>query len=304
MTYRLTIIANPDRKLLSPSLVAAISRRLGAEARWLSAEEAAEWLLPIDEDRKPSATVSAFRAALDDVLRDHDAISEIDVCLLPRRDRFRLLISDMDSTMITVECIDELADFAGVKADVAAITKRAMAGELDFVGALKERVALLEGLAADVIDQVYRERVRPMPGARILVQTMRQWGARTALVSGGFLPFAEKVGEALGFEDIVANRLDVQDGRLTGRVLDPISGPDTKLATLQRLIRRDDLSPEETLAVGDGANDLPMIGAAGLGVAYRAHPPVAEASAASIQVGNLTALLYLQGVPKNKFFAE
>ncbi len=297
MTYYLTIIADPARRPLSDALVGDLCRRFDAEPHWLAANEAAQIQIA-------DAPLSDLRASAADIILAHDAATQVDLAVLPDRCRRRLLISDMDSTMITVECIDELADFAGVKAEVAAITRRAMAGELNFEGALHERVRLLEGLPVDVIDQVYRERLRFMPGARILVQTMRRFGARTALVSGGFLPFAERVAEALGFEETVANRLEERDRRLTGKVLAPITGPDVKLMTLQRLMRQHDLSPNETLAVGDGANDLPMIKAAGLGVAFRAHAPVAEASAAAIRVGDLTALLYLQGVPKDHFFAE
>ena len=297
MTYRLTVIADPARKPLSKALVGNLARRFGGEPFWLAAEEAVEMMVP-GTDPNP------LRTAAFEIVSSHDAASDVDLALLPERRRRRLLISDMDSTMITVECIDELADFAGVKAEVVAITRRAMAGELDFAGALHERVRLLEGLPVEAINQVYAERVRPMPGARILVQTMRRWGARTALVSGGFVPFAERVAAALGFEEIVANRLECSDGRLTGRVLDPITGPHVKLSTLQRLMRQHDLSPDETLAVGDGANDLPMIRAAGLGIAYRAHAPVAEACDVAIQVGDLTALLYLQGVPKADFFTD
>ncbi len=297
MTYHLTVIADPARKPLSAALTGDLGRRFNAEPYSLAAEEACQITVT-------GMNPSSARAVASTVTRDHDAATDVDLILSSTLCQRQLLISDMDSTMITVECIDELADFAGVKAEVAAITRRAMAGELDFSGALHERVRLLEGLSVSVIDQVYNERVRPMPGARILVQTMRGWGANTALVSGGFLPFAERVAAALGFEEAVANQLETRDGRLTGRVMDPIIGPDVKLTTLQRLMRQHDLSPNETLAVGDGANDLPMIKAAGLGVAYRAHAPVAEASAASIQVGDLTALLYLQGVPKADFFAE
>ncbi|MGI9452633.1 MAG: phosphoserine phosphatase SerB [Geminicoccaceae bacterium] len=279
------------------ALIGDLSRRLRAEPFWLADEEAATMTVSgLDKGQ--------LRAETFEIVLAHDAATDVDLNVLPTLCRRQLLISDMDSTMITVECIDELADFAGVKAEVAAITKRAMAGELDFRGALAERVRLLEGLSTDVIDQVYRERVRPMPGARILVQTMRRWGARTALVSGGFIPFAERVAKALGFEHVVANQLEVKDGRLTGRVLEPMTGPGVKLKTLQRLMRQHDLSPNETLAVGDGANDLPMIMAAGLGVAYRAHAPVAEATEAAIRVGDLTALLYLQGVPKRNFFTK
>jgi phosphoserine phosphatase len=297
MSASLTIIADPGSKPLPAALVRDLARRLDAEPCWLAPDEAVQMQLS-------SAVPEDVRATIAGIVLDHDAARDVDLVLLPRSGRRRLLVSDMDSTMITVECIDELADFAGVKAEVAAITRRAMAGELDFRRALIERVRLLEGLPATVIDQVHAERVRLMPGARTLVRTMRRWGARTALVSGGFMPFAERVAEALGFEEVVANQLEIRDGRLTGRVPDPITGPDVKLSTLQRLMRQHDLTPDETLAVGDGANDLPMIKAAGLGVAYRAHAPVAEVCRAAVHVGDLTALLYLQGVPKNEFFAE
>lgn len=303
MTYHLTVIADPARKPLSNALIADLGRRFDAEPHWLAADEAIQMQV-LGQMQVSGTDPVHLRKAAFEIIHCHDAAADVDLALLPRSGRRRLLISDMDSTMITIECIDELADFAGVKAEVAAITRRAMAGALDFAGALQERVRLLEGLSVDVIDQVYAERLRFMPGARTLVQTMRSWGAKTALVSGGFVPFAERVAEALGFEEIAANQLEYRDGRLTGRVLDPITGPDVKLLTLQRLMRQHDLSPDEILAVGDGANDLPMIKAAGLGVAYRAHTPVARASRVAIQVGDLTALLYLQGVPKVEFFAD
>jgi phosphoserine phosphatase len=297
MSNVLIAIADPARAPLRPALVAELGRRFDAEPRWLAAEEAAEFPVEGDPARIRAAALEAVAPVSD--------LAAIDLAVVPAANRRkRLLISDMDSTMITVECIDELADFAGVKSEVAAITSRAMAGELDFAGALRERVGLLEGLPVDVIDQVFAERVRMMPGARILVQTMIGFGAVTALVSGGFVPFAERVASALGFGEMVANRLETANGRLTGKVLAPITGPDVKRSTLQRLIRLHGLRPDETLAVGDGANDLPMIMAAGLGVAFRAHAPVAEASEIAIQAADLTALLYLQGVPKAEFFID
>jgi phosphoserine phosphatase len=206
----------------------------------------------------------------------------------------------MDSTMITVECIDELADHLGVKAQVSAITRRAMNGELDFVAALQARVALLEGLPVAVFEQVFRERIRLMPGARALVQTMRAWGARAALVSGGFVPFVGRVGAAIGFDITQANRLETLNGRLTGRLLGPIRSPASKLGLLRQLTRVLRLQPA-TLAVGDGANDLPMLCAAGLGVAFRPAPAVAAVAPVVIRRGDLTALLYLQGVAKSNF---
>lgn len=294
----LVAIANPERAALDSVLIAELGKRLEATPRWLAEDEAADMMV----DGLDPPAVKAIAAELVVALADPAAL---DLAVLPAGSRRkRLLISDMDSTMITVECIDELADFAGVKTDVAAITRRAMNGELDFAGALHERVALLAGLPESVIDEVYAERVRMMPGARILVQTMRRFGAITALVSGGFVPFAERVADALGFETVVANRLEMADGRLTGRVLAPITGADAKLSTLKQLIRSHDLTPDDALAVGDGANDRPMIMAAGLGVAFHPHEALAVASDVVIQVTDLTALLYLQGVPKGQFFVE
>lgn len=297
MSCTLVAIANSEEAPLSRPLIAELGKRFDTSPRWLADGEAVDMSI---ERHEPSG-VRTIAAELAGGFVDP---ARIDLAVLPAASRRKLLISDMDSTMITVECIDELADFADVKSEVAAITRRAMAGELDFASALQERVALLAGLSVDVIDEVYAERVRMMPGARVLVQTMRRFGAVTALVSGGFVPFAERVAEDLGFETAVANRLEVVEGRLTGRVLAPISGPDTKLSTLHQLMRSHDLHAHETLAVGDGANDLPMIEAAGLGVAFRPHPVLAAASDVVIRAADLTALLYLQGVPKDQFFIE
>ncbi|MGI9419583.1 MAG: phosphoserine phosphatase SerB [Geminicoccaceae bacterium] len=298
MTSTLVAIADPERLPLDTALIAELAARFDTAPRWLAVGEAADMAITGQDPATILATAKAMIAA-------HGHAAQIDLAVVPTKERMkRLLVSDMDSTMITVECIDELADFAGVRSEVASITCRAMNGELDFADALRERVSLLAGLPLMVIDEVYAERVRPMPGARILVQTMRRAGARTALVSGGFMPFAERVADALGFETVVANRLDTADGRLTGRVLPPITGADTKLSTLAQLMRSHDLHPDQTLALGDGANDLPMIKAAGLGVAFRPHPALAAASDVVIQVGDLTALLYLQGVPKERFFVK
>ncbi len=215
--------------------------------------------------------------------------------------RKRMLIADMDSTIIGVECIDELADFAGVKPQVAAITEAAMRGELDFEAALIARVALLEGLPASVLEDCYRERVRLNPGARTLVRTMAALGAETALVSGGFSFFSERVAAAAGFARNQANRLVIAGGVLTGDVERPILGRQAKLDALRGVAAGAGIAPEAVLAVGDGANDLDMVRAAGLGVAYRAKPALAEAADARLEVSDLTALLALQGITDSEW---
>ncbi|MGY4397895.1 phosphoserine phosphatase [Sphingomonas sp. UYAg733] len=223
----------------------------------------------------------------------------IDIVVQPVAARAKaLLIADMDSTMITVECIDELADYAGIKPQIAEITERAMRGELDFEAALDARVALLKGLDEAVIEQCLAERVAIMPGAVPLIRTMRARGALTILVSGGFTRFAEPVAKIIGFDRAIANVLEVADGMLTGTVTKPIVGSDTKLQTLLNASAETGLKAEQTLAVGDGANDLAMIKRAGLGVAYRAKPIVAAAAAVRISHNDLTALLYAQGIAK------
>jgi len=212
--------------------------------------------------------------------------------------RKKLIVADMDSTMITVECIDELADYAGIKAQIAAVTEAAMRGELDFGEALDARVALLKGLDESVIARCLAERVEIMPGARELVRTMRGWGATAILVSGGFTRFAEPVAAEIGFTRAIANVLEIADGKLAGTVTKPIVDASTKLATLSEAVLDLGLSRAETLAVGDGANDLAMITQAGLGVAYHAKPVVAAAAGARIDHGDLTTLLFAQGVAR------
>ncbi|MFO1210727.1 MAG: phosphoserine phosphatase SerB [Amaricoccus sp.] len=212
--------------------------------------------------------------------------------------RKRMLIADMDSTIIGVECIDELADFAGLKAEVAAITERAMRGEIGFEGALVARVALLKGLPERDLERCYAERVRLNPGARVLVRTMAALGAVTALVSGGFSFFTERVAAAAGFGYQQANTLLAEGGRLTGEVGRPILGREAKLAALRRLAGEAGIEPAAVVAVGDGANDLDMVRAAGLGVAYHAKPALAAAAGARLDRSDLTALLALQGIPE------
>ena len=216
--------------------------------------------------------------------------------------RKRLLIADMDSTIIGVECIDELADFAGVKPMVSEITERAMRGELDFDAALRARVALLRGLPDGVLQQCYDARVHLNPGARVLVRTMTALGADTALISGGFTFFTERVAAAAGFARNQANTLLVENGALTGEVSDPILGREAKHAALLRLAAA--FGSEGALAVGDGANDLDMVAAAGLGVAYYAKPTLADAADARILHSDLTALLALQGIPESEWVRD
>ncbi|HEX4736788.1 MAG TPA: phosphoserine phosphatase SerB [Allosphingosinicella sp.] len=215
--------------------------------------------------------------------------------------RRKLLVADMDSTMITVECIDELADYAGLKAEVAAVTEKAMRGELVFEEALRGRVALLKDLEETAIDRCREERVRLMPGARALVRTMKGNGAFTILVSGGFTRFAEPVGAEIGFDRVIANRLQSENGRLAGTVGEPIVGAQTKRAALLDAAAERGLDTAAALAVGDGANDIPMIEAAGLGIAYRAKPKTAAAADARIEHNDLTALLYAQGYARSEW---
>jgi phosphoserine phosphatase len=239
-------------------------------------------------------------------LRDHlqgfvDDIP-VDIVVQPVAGRRkRLLVADMDSTIIGQECIDELADFAGLKDRVALITDRAMRGEIEFEPALRERVALLRGLPVSAIGQVLAERITLDPGAKFLIATMRANGAKAILVSGGFTAFVDHIKAVVGFNESYSNRLIEANGKLAGEVAEPILGRTAKLATLEDAIIRFDLDANETIAVGDGANDLAMIGRAGLGIAYHAKPTVAAAADARIDHGDLTALLFAQGYRRSEF---
>jgi len=241
----------------------------------------------------------AFGGDPGEILRTARKISgpdNVDINVVPlARRRKKLLVADMDSTIISCECLDELADIAGLKPHVAAITERAMRGEIEFEGALRERVGLLKGLPVSALERTHTERVRLNPGARALVATMKAHGARTLLVSGGFNYFTQRVSELAGFDDHQGNVLLDDGSALTGKVREPILGRETKLATLEAETQRLRIDFADTLAVGDGANDLDMIRRAGLGVAYHAKPVVAEAAAARVTHGDLRALLYLQG---------
>lgn len=271
---------------MGPSL--ALSGWAVRDARWLEPGVACDVFVPAEDIKALDAAVSAIVAD-----QPYDAV----VQKLAGR-RKKLLISDMDSTLITVECIDELADFVGKKAEVARITERAMNGELVFESALRERVALLKGLPVGVLQQCYEERVEMMPGAKTLMATMKKHGAHGVVVSGGFTFFTARVRDALGFDEDYSNRLEVEHGVLTGKVIPPILGKEAKLAQLQASCKELGIAAAEALAVGDGANDLPMLMAAGLGVAYHAKPVVRAQAAARLAHTDLSALLYVQGYSK------
>jgi phosphoserine phosphatase len=262
---------------------------------WLAPGSAADIFFSAGGENDNRAIAERIRAALGD--------QAIDVAVQNALGRSkRLFVADMDSTMIGQECIDELADLVGQKAHVAAITERAMRGELAFAPALRERVALLKGLPARVIDDVLAQRIVPTPGGRTLVATMRANGAYTCLVSGGFTAFAEKIAQRIGFDEASANQLLIDaSGMLLGEVAEPILGREAKLATLLALRARLGLAAEDTLAIGDGANDLDMIRAAGLGIAFHAKPAVAAAAAARIDHCDLTAVLFIQGYRRDQF---
>lgn len=297
MTYVLNLIAARGASAMNGDLVAEVKQRLGvqsASVEWLSADEACDIVLPFDAGRDATATLGIARTLL--------APERIDANAVPASGRRKkLLIADMDSTIIEQECIDELAEVAGVGNRIREITARAMRGELDFVPALKERVRLLEGLPADVIGRVIAERITLRTGGRMLVRTMRANGAFAALVSGGFSAFTSHVAGAVGFDLHRANELLVHGGRLTGEVTEPILGKDAKVEALEALCRERGIGPEDVIAVGDGANDIPMLKRAGLGIAMHGKPAVREAAACVIDHADLTALLYLQGYRRDEF---
>ena len=294
MSLVATLICNPANPALDSTVVEAARAILASSgpAIWLSDEVAVDIPFTSTDDVKTIA--DHLRAARGDL--------PIDIVVQPQADRRKkLLLADMDSTMIGQECIDELADFAGLKAHVARITERAMRGEIAFEPALRERVALLKGLPVDVVDETLQDRITLTPGGRELVGTMRAHGAYTCLVSGGFTLFTEKVGAMIGFQENRANTLLVEDGKLSGAVVEPILGREAKLATLVELREAFDLDNLDTLVVGDGANDLGMIQQAGMGIAYHAKPAVAAAATMRIDHGDLTALLYAQGYTRSEF---
>ncbi len=298
MSLVATLICNPADPALDSTVVDGARAILpsAGPGQWLFDEVA------IDIPFESQIHVQGDLHAIADRLREARGDLPIDVVVQPLATRRKkLLLADMDSTMIGQECIDELADFAGLKAHVAAITERAMRGEIEFEPALRERVALLKGMPAGVVDEVLAKRIKPTPGGRELVATMRAHGAWTCLISGGFTLFTNTVAAWLGFQENRANTLLVRDGKLTGEVAEPVLGRAAKLATLIDLRESFDFDEIDTLVVGDGANDLDMIKDAGLGVAYHAKPAVAAAAAARIDHGDLTALLYAQGYQRDEF---
>ena len=298
MSLVATLICNPASPALDATIVDGARAVLPSPgpAQWLFNEVAVD--IPFERENASRDDIKAIELQLRQARGD----LPIDIVVQPRIGRRKkLFLADMDSTMIGQECIDELADFAGLKAHVADITERAMRGEIEFESALRERVALLKGLPVSVVDEVLEKRITPTPGGRALVMTMRAHGAYTCLISGGFTLFTKVVAEKIGFQENRANQLQVADGKLTGEVVEPILGRATKLATLVELTESFDLDDIDTLVTGDGANDLGMIQAAGLGVAYHAKPAVAAAAAARIDHGDLTALLYAQGYRRDEF---
>lgn len=284
-----TLIAAPAEPAVDTAAIALIQRILPDADLAVLADNVAVDLAFVDpSDRSARSWQDELHAVLGD--RPIDVVVQTPVAR-----RKRLLIADMDSTLIGQECIDELADALGIKSDIAAITERAMRGEIEFEPALRERVSLLKGLPVSVVDEVLADRITLTPGARALVQTMKAHGAYSALVSGGFTVFSGPIRERLGIDEHQSNVLHVADDKLTGTVAEPILGRDAKRKRLEELIVELDIPRSDTLAVGDGANDLAMLDGAGLGVAFHAKPKVAEAADVRIDHGDLSALLYLQG---------
>ncbi|MDO6485424.1 phosphoserine phosphatase SerB [Shimia thalassica] len=288
--YIATLLTSPATPTLDPALVESLRNAWGGgDADWLAVDEAAAFTLDTMPDNRW------------DVWADLQNMG-VDLVILPAEgQRKKMLLADMDSTMIQQECIDELADEAGVGDRVKDITARAMNGELDFEGALTERVGLLEGLDESVIDKVLHERITFMPGGATLLATMKANGAYAALVSGGFTAFTTKVAGELGFDENRANTLLVEGGKLNGDVQRPILGREAKIQALKEITERLGLGHDDVMAVGDGANDLGMLHLAGAGVALHAKPSVAAECDIRINFGDLTALLYIQGYNKSDF---
>ncbi|GGW25932.1 phosphoserine phosphatase SerB [Gemmobacter lanyuensis] len=290
--FTVTLLTNPETPVLDRATVESLRNAWGGgDAVWLEPGVAAEFALPVVPENRWQVWEDLQVLRVDLIVQKTEGR------------RKRMLIADMDSTMIQQECIDELADEAGVGAYVADITKRAMNGELDFEAALRERVGLLKGLPEAVIERVYRDRITFMPGGKALLATMKANGGYAALVSGGFTAFTARVAAALGFDENRANTLHAADGLLTGTVGEPILGKQAKLDALLEISARLGIDPAEAMAVGDGANDLAMLNRAGAGVALHAKPSVAAQCDIRVNHGDLTALLFLQGYAREDFAA-
>lgn len=285
----LVLSTNPANPELDGNLIEQVKNDIGGQMNWLQKDVGCELI-----GFKAKDGFETAQAAFADAAVDVNVVSD-------EKRRKQLLIADMDSTMINEECIDELGDALGIKAEIAEITARAMRGELDFEAALDERVKLLKGLPLDRIKEVRREQISYAPGGRALVQTMRAYGAYTALVSGGFTLFADYFAKRIGFDEATANVLEFENDTLTGTVARPIVGQDTKLEKLQSLAKTHELDLSQTMAVGDGANDLKMIKAAGMGVAIHAKPVVAAEAQYRFNHSDLTGLLFLQGFAEEDF---
>jgi phosphoserine phosphatase len=294
MTLVATLVCNPSAPCLTDALARQLAQVLGAQSvTWLNPGIAAD--IAFDGDIHDRAALAG---------RAHDALrsAPVDVIIQPADGRRKhLFLADMDSTMIGQECIDELADYAGLKEHVSAITERAMRGELEFESALRERVLLLAGLDAGIVATIIEKNITLTPGGTALVRTMRANGAYTALVSGGFTVFTGPISQMIGFHEHRSNTLLMDGTKISGTVADPILGKEAKLASLIALRDARHLGAGDTLAVGDGANDLAMLGGAGLGLAFRAKPAVAAAAHARVDHADLTALLYAQGYRVSEF---
>lgn len=289
----LCLIANPADPALSPELIAKIHEQVGGEINWLAQTIACEINSPKSSDPL-------------NIAKEMIAEYPIDVVLLPKENhkkrRKKLLLADMDSTIIEQECIDELGQVLGIKAKIAEITKQAMDGKLDFKQALSTRVMLLKGLKLSEVKRVRRESITLSPGGRVLVKTMKEYGAYCELVSGGFSIFADFFAKRIGFDNATANLLEFDENeQLTGKIIPPIVDAKTKTDRLQSLVEELGITIDETITVGDGANDLPMLKQAGMGVALHAKPSVAAAAPYSLKHADLSALLYMQGFNEEEF---